>query len=161
MIMPVFCQKMYTDSSITNFIYKNNVQFELGGFGGIYLLSYERIILNRVNHKNSVQIGISYYPPQTGLIAIFIPVVFNEIVSFYKHHLEFGFGYIIAKDYLIKKADNVYNWEGFFTGRIGYRYQKPNGRIMLKVGFTPIIEYLHLDKPIFYPSGGIALGYCF
>ena len=82
-------------------------------------------------------------------------------MSFSKHHIEFGLGYIIAKDYLIKKADNVYNWEGFFTGRIGYRYQKPNGRIMLKIGFTPIIEYIHLENPIFYPSGGLAFGYCF
>jgi hypothetical protein len=161
MILPVFCQKTYYDSLKTNFIYKNNVQFELGGYGGIYSVAYERTIFNRVKYKTTTQIGFSYYPPKTGLIAIFIPIVFNELVSFSKHHIEFGLGYIIAKDYLIKKADNVYNWEGFVTGRIGYRYQKPNGRIMLKIGFTPIIEYIHLENPIFYPSGGLALGYCF
>ena len=87
--MPVFCQKTYYDSSKTNFIYKNSLQFELGGYGGIYSVAYERIIFNKVNYKTTTQIVFSYYPPKTDLIAIFIPIVFNELVSFNKHHLEF------------------------------------------------------------------------
>jgi hypothetical protein len=51
MTMPVFCQKTYYDSSKTNFIYKNSVQFELGGYGGIYSVAYERTIFNKVNYK--------------------------------------------------------------------------------------------------------------
>jgi hypothetical protein len=115
--------------------------------------------------KTTGQIGFSYYPPKGGIIQLWIPVVFNELISFDKHHIEFGFGYIFTKEHVsIKKTESSREWGGFLTGRIGYRYQKPTGRLILRIGFTPFFEYQDFNFEYrnfeeFHPSGGLSIGY--
>jgi hypothetical protein len=148
---------VYVDKS---FQYRNSIQSELFGHGVLYSINYERIVLNRQSFKTTGQIGFSYYPPSTGIIELWIPIVFNELISFDKHHIEVGIGYIFNKD--------ISEWDGFLTGRIGYRYQKPVGRLILRVGFTPFIKVgltpgidEHRIIKEFIPSGGLSLGYNF
>ena len=47
---------------------KNSIQIELGGHGLFYSINYERIIINGDRFKTTGQLGISYYPPNTGII---------------------------------------------------------------------------------------------
>ncbi len=155
-----YCQK--TDSLKKSFTYKNSVQIELGGHGLVYSLNYERVLLNGQRFKTTGQVGFAYYPPGAHIIDIWIPVEINEILSFNKHHIELGFGYVFMNEAIRRENNSVESreWEGLYSGRIGYRYQKPNGRFVLRVSFTPLFG--SLDAPFeFHALGGVALGYSF
>jgi hypothetical protein len=136
------------------FVKKNSVQAELLG-NGFYLFSvnYERIILNGSRFKTAGQIGIGGF--FSGEINI--PIVINEIISFNDNHLEIGLGYIA-----IPNAGNSI----VLTGRLGYRYQKPDSHFVFRLGFTPIIGMekngtsTDLVRVLYY-WGGITFGYCF
>lgn len=155
----VFSQNIEQDEF--TFDHKNSVQIELFGHGLFYSLNYERIILNKSRFKTAAQVGMSYYPPKTGLIELWIPVAVNEILSFDKHHFEMGLGYVFTNESetVMVNGELKERIGGFITGRIGYRYQKPQGRILLRAGFTPFLEYQSTSE--FHPSGGLAIGYNF
>lgn len=156
--MTTFGQK--ATNPTLSFKNKNSIQFELFGHGLFYSFNYERILVNGQKFKTTGQAGISYYPPKTGIRDIWIPVLINELYSFDSHHIEFGFGYVFineatrTEDY----EEISRGWNGFLTGRIGYRYQKPDGRLIFRVGFTPLYEY---EVKEFHPSGGLTIGYSF
>lgn len=141
---------------------KNSLQIELGGNGLFYSLIYERIILNGKRFKTTAQMGVAYYPPQTGVIDLCLPFLVNELFSFNKHHIELGLGYVFTYSATRDLENNPSNWEweGFYTGRLGYRFQKPSGRIILRAAFTPFIEGKQYSYQ-FHPSGGVAIGYTF
>lgn len=138
----------------------NSIQFELFGHGLFYSFNYERILVNGQKFKTTGQAGIAYYPPKTGIIDIWIPVGINELYSFNSHHLEFGLGYVFINE--ATRTDDYKEisreWNGFLSGRIGYRYQKPDGRFIFRVGFTPLFEYEFIE---FHPLGGLTVGYSF
>ena len=157
-MFPVYGQE--TKEITTIFNHKNSVQLELFGHGLFYSLNYERVVLNRSLFKTTAQVGISYYPPKTGIMELWIPVLVNELISFKAHNLELGGGYIFTNEpVLFPESAHHRSWGGFLTGRVGYRYQKPNGHLILKAAFTPIFEYRGNDW--FHPSGGLSVGYAF
>jgi hypothetical protein len=78
------------------------------------------------------------------------------------------------------------NYEGYryrssgqmLTGALGYRFQKPQGRFVFKILFTPFYDFGSLGMPIhnlnqrvsavksfqwynFHPSGGMSVGFGF
>jgi hypothetical protein len=55
-------------------------------------------------------------------------------------------------------GETTRDWSAFLTGRVGYRYQKPNGRFIFRIGFTPLYE---LDGNELHPSGGLSFGSSF
>jgi hypothetical protein len=145
----------------TRFANRNSVQVEAFGHGLFYSLNYERVIFNGQRFKTTGQLGIAYYPPSANLIDLWIPLVVNELYSFNKHHIELGFGHVFvnvsSRDYNNEIVSR--EWDGFLTGRLGYRFQKPNGRFLMRVGFTPFLEYR--DYIDFHPSGALSFGYNF
>lgn len=154
------CKGQVPIKSEKNFEYKNSLQVELFGHGLLYSFNYERLIFNGQRFKTMGQVGLAYYPPSTGIIDIWLPIVINELISFDRHHIELGLGGVLT-NYQISTFDNKYRRESdiFFTGRLGYRFQKPNGRLVLRIGFTPFLEYNNYSE--FHPSGGISAGYNF
>jgi hypothetical protein len=157
MALSVFSQIIPNPSS--RFDRLNSVQVELFGHGLFYSINYERILLNGPRFKTAIQAGLAYYPPKTSIKDLWLPVVVNQLYSFHKHHIELGFGYIFINE-AYRDLDNEIksrHWTGFLTGRIGYRYQKPQGRFLLRAGFTPIMEYSPYRD--FHPVGGLAIGY--
>ncbi len=129
-----------------------------------YSLNYERILLNGERFKTASQVGISYYPPKAGMRDIWIPIGINELFSFGNHHLEAGIGYMPIREATrdLENNPDEWFWSHMTTGRIGYRYQKPSGRLILRAAFTPILEIDplgHGDE--FHPLGGISIGYSF
>ena len=140
---------------------RNSFQFELGGHGLVYSVNYERILLNGQKFKTASQIGIAYYPPSTGMRDIWLPVVLNELYSFGSHHIEGGIGYVIIREATRDTENNPdeWFWSGVYTGRIGYRYQKPDGHLVIRAGFTPFMEMGTAHE--FHPSGGVSVGYSF
>ena len=153
-----YCQ----DNEANKFIFKNSIQIEAGGHGLFYSINYERILFNHKTFKTTVQGGISYYPKQTGVRDIWMPLVINEIFSFTKHHVELGAGYVLIREASRDYENNATSWfwSGVMTGRLGYRYQAPGGRIIIRAGFTPFLVYEGHNYE-FHPSGGLAFGYNF
>lgn len=155
--LPGFSQ----DMSSNKFQNKNSFQLDLGGHGLFYSVNYERILINGNRFKTASQIGISYYPASTGIRDIWMPIGVNEILSFGKHHIEAGLGYIVIREATRDPENNPdeWFWSGIMSGRIGYRYQKPGGRLILRAAFTPFME--HGTAHEFHPSGGLSVGYSF
>ncbi|MFA5817440.1 MAG: hypothetical protein WC865_17700 [Bacteroidales bacterium] len=156
--IPSFSQSTNTQNDKLS--HRSSVQFELFGHGMLYSLNYEYVVINRNRLKTTAQVGFSYYPPSTGYRPTWIPISINELISFGKHHIELGIGHV----FITEMGHDVYGedrreWEGFFSGRLGYRYQKPNGRLIIRAGFTPLYEYS--NDHAFHPSGGLAVGYSF
>jgi hypothetical protein len=131
-----------------SFVRKNSVQFEIFGNGFLYSFNYERVILNDDKFKTTGQIGYSYL----GMGGQVLPIIINELISFEKHHIEFGLGYTFAT-YL----------GNHFMFRAGYRFQKPNGRLVFRAGFTPWfgIGNNSSSKWSIVPWGGVGVGFCF
>jgi hypothetical protein len=116
------------------FNFKNSAQIEVGGHGLFYSLNYERILINGSQFKTTAQGGISFYPKHTGVRDLWMPIVVNELFSFTKHHLEIGIGHVLIREASRDMENNPINWywSGVITGRIGYRYQQPAGRIIIR-----------------------------
>jgi hypothetical protein len=160
------CQKV--DSIFTN---NNNAQIELGGHGLYYSLNYERVLINRQKFKTTAQIGFALYPPNSQskdscrFCHTFrrLPILINELISFDRHHIELGLGYLLAQNtYALSGGGSVDSgWTGFIAGRLGYRYQKPNGRLIIRAGFTPLLSTSSYFGKRFYSWGGLAIGYSF
>ena len=161
-----FGQQSEKNTVSEKFSYKNSIEFELFGHGSLYSIDYERLIVNKKKIKTLGQIGFAYYPESTGVIPLWIPISINQLISFNSNHLEFGIGQIIIND---EMPDGKDDYKLFGSLKIGYRYQKPNGRILIKAAFTPVIEYWdRIEKNIFgdrsvefIPWGGITVGYNF
>jgi hypothetical protein len=150
-IQSVFCQEKV--NLPFEFQRKNSIQLELFGHGLFYSVNYERILINGENYKTTAQAGFAWYPPATDLREFWVPVSLNELVSFNQHHIEFGLGTVFTNEEMQRlTGENTRDWSTFLTGRVGYRYQKPNGRFIFRIGFTPLYE---LDGKEFHPSGGV------
>ena len=146
------------------FQYKNSVQLELAGPAIFYSLNYERILWNGNRFKTAAQAGISYYPPSVGMRDIWIPIGVNEIFSMGSHHIEAGLGYMpvieASRDENLEPRE--WFWSNLATARIGYRYQKPDGHLILRAAFTPVLELESLSSgDSFHPLGGLSVGYSF
>lgn len=165
--LTVFLLSLITLSAISQqtddkkFQHRNSFQIELGGHGLVYSINYERILVNAQNFKTTAQLGISYYPPSTGVRDVWMPICVNELYSFGNHHIEGGLGYVVIREARRDTENNPdeWFWSGVFTGRIGYRFQKPDGRLILRAGFTPFME--HGTAHEIHPSGGASVGYSF
>lgn len=156
------------NSAPTKFDNKNSVQLEAGGHGMLYSLNYERILINSDRFKTTAQVGISYYPPSWGYIELWMPIGINEILSFGNHHVEAGVGIVpVRSPSPLMEIDNTYSpWSAFLSARLGYRYQKPDGKLLFRVGFTPLAEgnLRNLGKGFdlnIYPLVGVSFGYSF
>jgi len=144
---------------------KNSVQLELGGHGLFYSVNYERNLLNADHFKTSVQIGFSFYPAPIDLrCRLWVPVSFNQLISHNQHHLELGLGIVFTEFQNYGDMEgNIHYKMGltpFLSGKAGYRYQKPDGRMQYKVLFTPLLER---ENGItgFHPLGAVSIGYTF
>ncbi len=144
------------------FSHSNSIQLELLGQGNFYSINYERILLNGTLIKSAVNAGIAFYPPVLDLPNFAAPFSINEIVSFGNHHSELGLGCILVFDVFNPAEGNVdlREFNVFYTGRLGYRFQKPAGKYLFRIGFTPILD-LSDDRAELIPWGGLSVGYSF
>ncbi|NNM15219.1 MAG: hypothetical protein HKO56_01075, partial [Bacteroidia bacterium] len=124
-------------SSTSGFHYPTNVQLELGGHGGFYSINAEHFIFNSANYKTGLQIGFAYYPENTEIINVWLPVGVTQLFSLNSSHLEIGIGHILGADKTVDgpSTDPEIVWERYINGRIGYRYQKTNGQFLLRASF--------------------------
>ncbi len=160
----VVCHSQIPAQDLSNgrFICLNSVQLDLGGQGLFYALNYERILFNQQRWKTAAQVGVSYYPESTGILDYWFPVGINEMYSMGSHHVEAGLAFVWVRSASRGSRNEVLHWfwDYFASGRLGYRYQKPDGRFLFRAGFTPFLE-LGTNFCDFHPSGGGTIGYAF
>jgi hypothetical protein len=158
-LIPAFSQ-----SHSSQFTRENSVQLEAGGHGLFYSLNYERILLNSNRIKWTVQSGMAYYPPKFGIIQFWIPITTNVLYSMNKHHIELGVGRTLTLESSVPKEVST---DFFWVARLGYRYQKPDGRLVFRASFAPIFESgsnrgkFSFSLAQIHPLPALAVGYCF
>ncbi|MFK7758226.1 MAG: hypothetical protein AB8B53_14950 [Flavobacteriales bacterium] len=151
------------DSKHFKFKSTDNIQIEAGGVGVFYSVMYEKFIVNRHRFKTSINMGGSYYGENANVVAtaLFYTNI-NQIYSISaNHHLEIGIGLMGAKENLgnLPEFARQDNYIPFLSGRIGYRYQKPDGKLTIRAACTPLVE--NFSSQEVYPWPSLALGYAF
>ena len=164
------------------FKYKNSVQLGLMGHGAFYSVNYERVLLNYSRFKTTAEIGAGYYPDEIaeGLLDVYtlwMPVMINNFYSLSPtlghQNIEAGIGHVFIRDRHFSIAYPRYyglkKWyQGYAVFKIGYRYQKPEGRMIFRIYYSPFIEYYvdfyhggNIGYRDFHHWGGISIGYAF
>ncbi len=151
----------------------NSVQLELLGSGGAYSINYERILLNGHIFQTGIRSGVGITGSPFGLWEApetRIPILVSEQVSYGRHHLEVAGGITLMNSYnfwILKHAS--YGNKLFPMGALsgGYRYQKPEGRLIFRVAYTPFFRLKKIDwsatmgDPKLIHSFGATVGYAF
>lgn len=158
-----------SQSEYCNNLKKNTVYFEFIGNGIFYSINYDRLFEITEKVKLSARIGFHYTDNFIGNDNRLIgsPLEISGLYSIFrkKHFLEVGSGLTIMNNlnYNNNHVENLI----ILVLRIGYRYQKPNGGLFLKVGFLPMYDmYAFNPNPdiihnTWFMSGGLGIGYTF
>lgn len=147
---------------------KNTLYIEGAGVGGYGSLNYERIYFFSSPSNRSKQtaiacrLGISTYylndytdnfNPE-----IILPLALHFLYG-KSHKLELGIGqtftsFVRADTNTFKPVRDIRNHTHF---TLGYRYQPLKGGIMLRIAYTPMLEF----NTDYTHWGGLAIGYAF
>ena len=134
---------------------KNAAYVELLGKGGIYSINFEREVY-RINEEIAFNASIGFslmngYTDVEKSKDFLLPLEINVKYSFDKHHVVLGYGTTLWKYKVIDvKIDNsnigdspaaptlkpMKEWFAHLT--LEYRYQKPEGGLLIKAGITPL-----------------------
>jgi hypothetical protein len=130
---------------------KNSLNIEVGGYTVIGAVYFERLIVNKPKFKTVAQIGY-------GVVGW--PVGFHGLVSSNKNHFEFGACITFPSNLIFDSgASNPY-----ITGRLGYRFQKPDGNFIFRAGLMPVIvgaDKEYGPEMILWVWPGISFGLAF
>jgi hypothetical protein len=164
-----FQGKSYAQNEAETFTAKNLIFAEAGGNAVRYSVNYGRIFNQKGKLKLSGSVGFSMWYFDTfnhsGSTAWF-PSLPMEISGFWgrsKHHLEIGVG----TTHTLSPVRDEIGYTAHVPFRLGYRYQKPGGGYVFRIGYMPAFKYSSItDEGInsvnFYPVfAGISLGKSF
>ncbi len=148
---------------------KNGVYVELLGNGMIYSVNYERFL----NEKISIRAGggtlsvngIFLLLPLSINMTTF-PILGNYFYGAGNSKLELGAGVVLGSAKVVSIFDRERERRKTIfelTAFTGYRYQRPDGGFLFRVGLTPFLplsgdENRHGGLVL---SGGISFGYAF
>jgi len=118
-----YSQELDLDNQI--FQNRNSINIEIGGYTVLGAVYYERLIVNNPKFKAVGQIGY-------GVVGW--PVGLHALISSNKHHFEFGACVTFPSVLVDSGASNPY-----MTGRLGYRFQKPDGKFIFRAGLMPVV----------------------
>lgn len=149
---------------LLSFLFSNNsnaqrgqsIYAEILGAGVIYSLNYDTRFLEGED-KFGCRIGVSFV--ESGVV---IPTQINYLLGKNKHKLEFGLGITSLLEFDSDKSIYI-----FGSGILMYRFQKPDGNFLFRVGLSPTfvpseddVLYGDIGK-IFWFWPGISAGYKF
>jgi len=144
---------------------KNAVYMEGATRGPVYSINYDRIFRQGEVLAYSFRAGFSIYDN-----TVSFPVGVNFITGLNEHHAEFSLSVIPYIDYnvhLVGSNETESDKYIFVNPAIGYRYQKAERGIFLKVAAGPSIfldppsnDFWNMD-PKLYAFGSIGLGISF
>ena len=130
----------------------NAVYFELFGNGGVFSVNYERALTPRVRLRGGVAswTSESFFSDAETSFTTF-PLMLQFVQGGGAHHAEAGAGVLLGHG---SREFSVDESGGFVSlvGLIGYRYEPPQRRLVLRAGFTPF--YGFGDPSVAYPEKG-------
>jgi hypothetical protein len=137
----------------------NTFFVELGGNALVYSVNYERFF----TPKLGVRVGGMYLRADddagTEVGVGLFPVMGTYLLGVGNSHFETGAGIGIATAGVDETDVGGDDWGDsavYLTGTLGYRYQKPEGGVIFRAGFTPIFADGNL-----LPWVGVSVGYAF
>lgn len=172
-ILSIFYSTAQETDSSSNTIQKNTFYIEAFGQGLYDSFSFDHLFNTEYKVKNSISGGVTYCNIDY-LYVIAAPVSYNFIFGQKKHHLELGIGLtamlldqkdINASQLYVDQYGNLQNNSyigyqvdlySYFTPKIAYRYQKPEGGFFFRLAFTPALAGINR---IGSPIGGNNKGY--
>ncbi len=158
----LFTKKAFTQS-VDSIQYKKNAVYleglgNAGGYG-FYSFNYERKIGENMHGFITVRVGFSstygHYPNY------WVPILLNQVYhKERKHHFEIGGG-ISMSFFSDLSLDSYYTGP---TANLMYRYQKPGGKFIFRIGWTPVLYFLDVDPlttAFYFLTPGASLGFAF
>ena len=140
---------------------RNAVYVELGGNGDAYSLNFDRIVYQKAMIKAALRAGIStnisFFEGESGVYPI-VPVEVLGMMGRYQKHLEVGLGYTR------RFTGNPDLLQDMYFSRIGFRYQSPQGGLLVRVALTPFLSTEINRKtpgPALVPRFGLSIGHSF
>jgi hypothetical protein len=154
----------------------NAVYLELGGYGGLYSLNYDRRFGERVSVRagfadiavtgwDGTHTSILAFP--VGLNLLIDPETLGEGLSvlFGGAHrmIELGPGLVVGREGRWQSgASGERHPLVALTGTLGFRLQRPTPGWVLRMGLTPLIPIIAIEETLFSGlSAGISVGYAF
>jgi len=148
----------------------NTLYAEIAGISGTPIsIQYDRIINKKENYLVDVTMGFGYFQFSKNWNPIIgFPISLNFANGQFNHHFEFGIGLTYNSGMPQQKIEDfpAESEKAFWaTLRLGYKYQKPEGGLFIRAGFTPLIkikQYSVLaEETNFLPLLGLGIGYTF
>jgi len=140
----IITEKVYPDFK------HHSVYLEIGGSSLFYSLNYDYTL--RITNGLNLAVGSGFaYSPRSmadyqGYTFVIAPAC-NLLFGYSSHHAETGLALL--------------SWgtveSTFLSARIGYRYQRPSGGFLFRIGYTPIFD----GYDGFMPWAGVSFGYTF
>jgi len=136
---------------------RTSAYIEAFGNGGLFSVNLERKLAADVAARVGVGLwdGTGFYGEEVS--GLTVPLMLTRRIGSGNHGLEIGGGVVPGR------TD-----EGSFvslTGLIGYRFERLQGGMVFRAGFTPIYglgdEAKAYPEKGFYPSIGVSIGYAF
>ena len=133
------------DNTSKENIERNTIYAEAFGQGFCWSLNYDRLINLDKKVINSYSIGLVYVPESIEFgdgTYYGIPVSYNWLFGKKNHHLELGLGLtsLIVNPYWNDFSTNYYV---YFTPKLGYRFQRPQGGVFFRATATPMVDILN------------------
>lgn len=151
-----FAQQETSDSM------KNAIYFEMGGAGGSHSMNYERVfrIIPKLDaaarggfgFDNLIDFSDKFNPN-------FVLPVMAILTYGNNHKIEAGVGqtYSSTIETEVSTGDPARMSNFSTTFNIGYRYQNPDKRLLIRAGYTPYIEF----NERFVHWAGVSIGFIF
>lgn len=144
-----------------NFKRQNALYFELAGNSDTYAINYERILYQQLPLKAGLRVGIGtnlFFLPAEPNVYPIVPLEAIGLLGGREKHFEFGLGYTR------RFTDNPDLLQHLYFGRLGFRYQKPRGGLVVRVALTPFVSpggNVRTPGVALVPRLGLSVGHSF
>ncbi|MBC5993465.1 hypothetical protein H8S84_11520 [Pontibacter sp. SD6] len=123
--------------TVENFSAMNAAYLEIAGNGDTYSINFERLFFQQAEFKTGLRIGVGtnffFLPEETTTYPI-VPVEAIGLFGRREKHFEFGLGYTR------RFTDDPDLLQNMYFGRLGFRYQRPEGGLVVRVALTPFLS---------------------
>lgn len=146
---------------------KLSTYLELAGSAGIYSINADYLVieLSDIRIGGRAGIGMLREGYEGSGMDIYLPISAIGLYTFKVHNIEVGIGFNMLSysvRSVIDAEDRGFKRKTQILGNyvVGYRYQKKEGGLMLRVSYTP---FYYKDEPFsrYEHWGGLSIGYTF
>ncbi|MCX6189242.1 MAG: hypothetical protein NTW54_06530 [Bacteroidetes bacterium] len=128
---------------------RNSAYIEIFGQGLNSSFTFDRLYRLNKKVKSSFSIGLVIVPKfehfgEGGYLGV--PISYNFLFGKKNHHLELGMGLTVlglSSGFAGEGLTKVISYYSYFTPKIGYRFQKPQGGLFFRIGLAPMIAFIN------------------